>query len=40
MQNKQLSFAEKLSVISKGVGDENIITMSLIFYAPVDFPEP
>jgi len=31
MQNKQLSFAEKLSVISKGVGDENIITMSLIF---------
>ena len=31
MQNKELSFAEKLSVISKGVGDENIITMSLIF---------
>lgn len=31
MQNKQLSFSEKLSVISKGVGDENIITMSLIF---------
>lgn len=31
MQNKDLSFDKKISVISKGVGDENIITMSLIF---------
>lgn len=30
-QNKDLSFDEKISVISKGVGDENIITMCLIF---------
>ena len=30
-QNRKLSFAEKLKVISAGVGDENIITMSLIF---------
>lgn len=31
LQNKNLSFNEKISVISKGAGDENIITMSLIF---------
>ena len=31
LQNKELSFAEKLRTISKGVGDENIITMCLIF---------
>lgn len=31
IQNKKLSFDEKVSVIAKGVGDENIITMSLIF---------
>ncbi len=31
VQNKGLSFDEKIKVISKGVGDENIITMSLIF---------
>ena len=31
LQNKGLSFNEKIAVISKGVGDENIITMSLIF---------
>ncbi len=31
LQNKSLSFDEKIKVISKGVGDENIITMSLIF---------
>ena len=31
MQNKKLSFNEKITVIAKGVGDENIITMSLIF---------
>lgn len=31
LQNRGLSFEEKIAVISKGVGDENIITMSLIF---------
>lgn len=31
VQNRSLSFAEKFAVISKGVGDENIITMCLIF---------
>ena len=31
LQNKGLSFDEKISVIAKGVGDDNIITMSLIF---------
>lgn len=30
-QNRGLSFDEKISIISKGVGNENIITMSLIF---------
>lgn len=30
-QNPALNFGEKVSVIAKGVGDENIITMSLIF---------
>ena len=29
--NRGLSFQEKISIISRGVGDENIITMSLIF---------
>lgn len=31
LQNRSLSFNEKIKVIAKGVGDENIITMSLIF---------
>ena len=31
VQNKNLTFDEKIKVISKGVGEENIITMSLIF---------
>lgn len=31
VQNKGLSFDEKIKVIAKGVGDDNIITMSLIF---------
>ena len=30
-QNRGLSFDEKISISSKGVGNENIITMSLIF---------
>ena len=31
LQNKELSFYKKIEVIAKGVGEENIITMSLIF---------
>lgn len=31
VQNKNLTFDEKIKVIAKGVGEENIITMSLIF---------
>lgn len=31
IQNRELSFGEKLQVISKGLGDETIITMCLIF---------
>ena len=31
LQNRQLSFADKLKVIAKGISDENIITMCLIF---------
>lgn len=31
LQNRELSFNEKIKVITKGVGEENIITMSLIF---------
>ncbi|MBR4084891.1 MAG: Na+/H+ antiporter NhaC family protein [Lachnospiraceae bacterium] len=31
MQNGELNFNDKIAVIAKGVGDENIITMSLIF---------
>ncbi len=31
LQNRKLPFGEKLKVIAKGVGDENIITMCLIF---------
>lgn len=31
LQNKELSFNKKIEVIANGVGEENIITMSLIF---------
>lgn len=31
LQNRKLTFGEKMKVIANGVGDENIITMSLIF---------
>lgn len=31
LQNKSLSFSDKIEVMAKGVGDENIITMCLIF---------
>ncbi len=33
LQNKDLSFDEKLTVMGQGVGDKNIITMLLIFLA-------
>lgn len=32
-QNKELKFADKIKLAAKGVGDENIITMCLIFLA-------
>ncbi len=31
LQNSKVTFGEKLKIIAKGVGDENIITMCLIF---------
>lgn len=31
LQNHKMSFGDKLKIIAKGVGDENIITMCLIF---------
>ena len=31
LQNRSVSFDEKIHIIAKGVGDDNIITMSLIF---------
>lgn len=31
IQNRQISFAEKIKIISKGIGDESIITMVLVF---------
>lgn len=31
LQNRALSFSDKISVIARGVGNDNIITMSLIF---------
>ena len=33
LQNRSLSFEEKLKIIAAGVGDENIVTMCLIFLA-------
>ena len=33
LQNRELSFDEKLEIMGKGVGDKNIITMILIFMA-------
>ena len=31
LQNRSLSFDEKLSLMGKGIGDKNIVTMILIF---------
>ena len=36
-QNPSLNFEEKIKVITKGVGDENIITMCLVFLAAGGF---
>ena len=33
MQNRKVSFNDKIRIISKGIGEENIITMCLIFLA-------
>ena len=33
LQNRSLSFEEKLKIVAAGVGDENIVTMCLIFLA-------
>lgn len=37
IQNRKVSFNDKIKIISKGVGDENIITMCLIFLAAGGF---
>lgn len=39
LQNRKLTFDEKLSIIAKGAGDVNIITMILIFIVAGAFPE-
>lgn len=33
VQNRKVGFQEKVAIISKGIGDENIVTMCLIFLA-------
>lgn len=33
LQNRKVSFNEKIKMVASGVGDENIITMCLIFLA-------
>ncbi|HIV17556.1 MAG TPA: Na+/H+ antiporter NhaC family protein [Candidatus Alectryocaccobium stercorigallinarum] len=33
MQNRKVSFNDKIHIISKGIGEENIVTMCLIFLA-------
>ena len=37
LQTRGISFNEKISIIAKGVGDDNIITMCLIFLVAVAF---
>ncbi len=37
MQNRELKFEEKIKVIARGAGEENIITMSLIFLSAGGF---
>ena len=37
LQNRSLSFDEKLEIMGQGVGDKNIITMLLIFLAAGTF---
>ena len=36
-QNRELKFDDKIKVIARGVGEENIITMSLIFLSAGGF---
>ena len=38
LQNKELDFSQKITAISAGVGEENIVTMSLIFLSAGAFP--
>lgn len=38
LQNPKLSFGEKMKVIAAGAGEENIITMCLIFLCAGDSP--
>lgn len=37
VQNRRLRFSDKLSIISKGIGEENIVTMCLIFWQQAPF---
>ncbi|MCR1843082.1 Na+/H+ antiporter NhaC family protein [Murimonas intestini] len=37
LQNRKMSFEEKISVVAKGVGEDNIVTMCLIFLAAGGF---
>ena len=39
IQNRSLSFADKIKLAAQGVGEENIITMCLFFWLPERFPE-
>lgn len=39
IQNRGLSFADKIKLAAQGVGEENIITMCLIFLAAGAFSE-
>ena len=39
VQNKDLKFDDKIKVIARGVGDDNIITMCLIFLLAGVFQE-
>lgn len=38
LQNRKMGFQEKMKLIAGGVGEENIITMCLIFLCAGGFP--
>ena len=40
IQNRKLDFNAKLKVMAKGVADENILTMCLVFLTAGAFPAP